>query len=77
MNIRLMSMGNHEYFPHIQTENWRKIFVRGNMEGERCRERLPLKVLSHCKRLKKVYPFVKFEMIQPFLCYLLDPKEVQ
>ena len=44
-----------------------KQFVQGEITS---------RVISCYKKLK-VSPFVKFEMIQPFLRYLLDPKEVQ
>ena len=55
-----------------QTEGERKVFSGGCKKKGGCIVRLSPRALC-CHKKWKVYPFVKFEIIVPLLCCLLDP----
>ena len=55
-----------------QTEGERKVFFEGRKKKGEHIMRLPPEYLA-VTRDEKVSPFVKFEVILPLLCFLLDP----
>ena len=76
-------MSDHEYSTLAQTEGGRKVVFwmeqgveLGGAGGGVVQVEITLKstrALNYYKRQKKCVKFVKFEMIQPVLCFLLDP----
>ena len=61
-----------------QTEGGRKAcFWRGQGEGERVKRESTPKSSCLLYKIKKVFPFVKFEIILPFLCYSIDPLTIR